>query len=197
MPTNLRAKTNFTFIEEDCCAAMARLPDESVDVVVTSPPYNLGIRYSTYDDSQARTEYLDWSLQWASEVKRLLQETGSFFLNVGAVPANPLLPHELILRLSGLFVLQNTFHWIKSISIQTAKGESISAGHFKPIHSGRYVTDCHEFIFHLTKTGSVPLDRLAVGVPYADKSNIARWKQTKGQDLRCRGNSWFIPYETI
>ena len=39
-------------------------------------------------------------------------------------------------------------------------------------------------------------DRLAVGVPYQDKTNIARWKGTK-RDVRCRGNTWFIPYETI
>ena len=34
-------------------------------------------------------------------------------------------------------------------------------------------------------------------MPYADKSNIGRWKHTGGQDRRCRGNTWFIPYETI
>ena len=34
-------------------------------------------------------------------------------------------------------------------------------------------------------------------MPYQDKSNIARWGHTGGADLRCRGNNWFIPYETI
>ena len=34
-------------------------------------------------------------------------------------------------------------------------------------------------------------------MPYVDKSNIARWGHTGGADLRCRGNNWFIPYETI
>ncbi len=52
-------------------------------------------------------------------------------------------------------------------------------------------------MFHLTKTGSVPLDRRSAGVPYADKSNIKRWKHTEGFDRRCRGNTWFIPYDTI
>ena len=42
----------------------------------------------------------------------------------------------------------------------------------------------------------MPLDRLAIGVPYQDKSNVGRWKGA-GQDLRCRGNVWFIPYKTI
>ncbi len=39
------------------------------------------------------------------------------------------------------------------------------------------------------------LDRLAIGVPFKDKSNIAR--RGHARDLRCRGNTWFIPYDTV
>ncbi len=94
-------------------------------------------------------------------------------------------------------MVQNTIHWIKSITVHPKKGDAISVGHFKPINSKRFLTDCHEFIFHLTKTKLVELDRLAVGVEYSDKSNIKRWGHTGGRDKRCRGNNWFIPYETI
>ena len=185
----------------DCLEILPTLPAGSQDLVVTSPPYNLGIAYRSYDDTRGRDEFLDWCRAWAAEVKRVLADDGSFFLNVGAAPANPLLPHQLILALTEgsdpLFVLQNTFHWIKSVTIETPAGDQVSAGHFKPINSKRYVNDCHEYVFHLTKTGDVPLDRRAAGVPYADKSNIARWGHTGGADLRCRGNNWFIPYETI
>ena len=38
--------------------------------------------------------------------------------------------------------------------------------------------------------------RRAIGVAYQDESNIARWR-TGGSNRRCRGNTWFIPYETI
>ena len=94
--------------------------------------------------------------------------------------------------------LQNTFHWIKSITIDTPEeDEPVSRGHFKPINSERYITDCHEYVFHFTKTGNVKLDRLEIGVPYKDKSNINRWGHTSGKDKRCRGNTWFIPYKTI
>jgi site-specific DNA-methyltransferase (adenine-specific) len=192
-----RTSTEFRLVQGDCVRGMADLPDASVDVVVTSPPYNLGIQYGKYNDDQIRDEYLDWSFQWASQVKRVLKENGSFFLNVGAVPSNPLLPHQLILVLTKLFVLQNTFHWIKSITVQTRQGQQISAGHFKPLNSHRFVTDCHEYIFHLTKTGNTRVDRLSIGVAYADKSNIKRWAHTNGHDKRCRGNNWFVPYKTI
>src|SRR5207253_7485933 len=82
-------------------------------------------------------------------------------------------------QLRDLFVLQNTIHWIKSIAI-----DNRTFGHFKPISSKRFLNDCQEYIFHFTKTGRVEIDRLAVGVPYQDKSNIARWSHTRGRDSR-------------
>ena len=188
---------NFDLHNEDCLEGMAKLRSATVDLVVTSPPYNLGIAYSRYSDRQERGDYLDWSEKWAAELRRVLNRTGSLFLNVGASPSNPLLPHELVLRLRDLFVLQNTIHWIKAISIDDDSGLTTSRGHFKPISSPRFLNDCHEYIFHLTPDGRTPIDRLALGVPYADKSNIARWGHTKGKDRRCRGNTWFIPYQTI
>jgi site-specific DNA-methyltransferase (adenine-specific) len=191
------SRTKLELLQGDCLALMRSRPAQSVDVVVTSPPYNLGIQYGQYDDTKARAEYLAWTVEWCREVKRLLRENGSFFLNVGASPSNPMFPHEVVLALREVFVLQNTFHWVKSITVETRAGEEVSAGHFKPINSKRFVTDCHEYVFHLTKSGDVPLERLAVGVSYADKSNIARWGHTGGRDKRCRGNNWFVPYETI
>ncbi|MEP4079630.1 DNA-methyltransferase [Haloferula sp.] len=182
----------------DCLDVLPRLEAESHDLVVTSPPYNLGINYRSFEDTADRSEFLDWCRAWSSEVKRILTDDGSFFLNVGAAPSNPLFPHQVLLALTeDLFVLQNTFHWVKSITIETRKGEQISAGHFKPINSKRYVNDCHEYVFHLSKSGNTPLDRRGAGVPYQDKSNIARWGHTGGEDKRCRGNTWFIPYDTI
>ncbi len=176
---------------------MKHLADASIDLVVTSPPYNLGIRYSKYRDDEKRLAYLGWCLSWASEIRRLLRPPGSFFLNVGASPKNPFFPHEIVLALRELFVLQNTIHWIKAITIEDENGTLISRGHFKPINSPRYLTDCHEYVFHLTAGGETPVERLALGVPYVHKSNIARWGHTGGQDLRCRGNTWFVPYQTI
>jgi site-specific DNA-methyltransferase (adenine-specific) len=176
---------------------MQQLAGGSIDLVVTSPPYNLGIKYRTYSDRPTRKAYLDWCEEWAAEICRVLKPAGSFFLNVGAAPSNPMLPHELLMRLRNFFILQNTIHWIKAISIDEGGESAISRGHFKPISSRRFLNDCHEYVFHVTISGRVELDRLALGVPYADKSNIARWSHTGGADLRCRGNTWFVPYETI
>lgn len=189
---------------QDCIAGMREHLDAgSVDVVVTSPPYNLGIDYSGYDDSISREDYLAWTDEWAAEVRRVLSDGGSLFLNVGSRPKDPAVPFQVLGVMQKHFTLQNTIHWIKSIAIEKKDvGDypgitgDVCVGHYKPINSERFLNDCHEYVFHLTKTGEVPLDRLALGVPYQDKSNIGRWKQAKS-DARCRGNTWFIPYRTI
>ena len=190
-------KTDFVLHSEDCVLGMSRLRASSIDLVVTSPPYNLGIKYGKYSDISDRASYLNWCEEWGNQIRRVLKPDGSFFLNVGSAPSNPMLPHELVLRLRTLFHLQNTIHWIKAITIEDEDGVSISRGHFKPISSPRFLNDCHEYVFHFTPNGTTPIDRLALGVPYADKSNIRRWSHTRGADLRCRGNTWFVPYPTI
>ena len=196
-PGQIHSVTRFDLRHQDCVKGVSRLPNEHADLVVTSPPYNLGIGYGKYSDRQDRGSYLRWCREWAGEVRRILKPNGSFFLNIGAAPSNPMLPHEIVIELRDLFVLQNAIHWIKSITIEDREGEVRSYGHFKPIRSKRFLNDCHEYIFHFTKTGRVEIDRLALGVPYQDKSNISRWRHTCGSDLRCRGNTWFVPYETI
>jgi site-specific DNA-methyltransferase (adenine-specific) len=177
-------------IHGDCLEVLPTLAAESADVVVTSPPYNLGIAYRRYEDSRAEQEYLDWLLRVAGEVRRVMRPEGSFFLNISGSSKAPWLPFELIVRLRGLFVLQNHITWIKSIAI----GRN-SVGHYKPVGGKRFLHHNHEHIFHLTLSGSVPLDRLAIGVPFKDKSNIAR--RGHASDLRCRGNTWHIPYGTV
>ncbi len=184
--------TTFDLRLQDCVKGMAALRPRSIDLVVTSPPYNLGIRYGRFSDRQDRQSYLRWCGEWAAAIRRVLKPTGSFFLNIGAAPSNPMLPHEIVLELRAHFVLQNTIHWVKSIAIAER-----THGHFKPISSKRFLNDCHEYVFHFTTAGRTDIDRLSLGVPYQDKSNIARWSHTKGSDKRCRGNTWFVPYETI
>src|SRR5437667_3836782 len=117
-PATFHFVTKFELRHEDCIDGMSRLGDESVDVVVTSPPYNLGIDYGKYSDRQDRQSYLRWCYGWAEQVRRILKPRGSFFLNIGAAPSNPMLPHEMVIELRNLFVFQNTIHWIKSITVE-------------------------------------------------------------------------------
>jgi site-specific DNA-methyltransferase (adenine-specific) len=185
---------------DDCVQGIPlRVERGSVDVCVTSPPYNNGTRYNTYNDALSSEQYLEWTLAWTRVVREALRDDGSLFLNLGG--SRSLLPHEVICAIvqQKIFVLQNTILWVKSIAVpdDTNGGGMIQRGHYKPINSRRFLHDCHEYVFHLTKRGDVTLDRLALGVPYADKSNIARWDHTGGADLHCPGNTWYLPYKTI
>jgi site-specific DNA-methyltransferase (adenine-specific) len=187
----------------DCVDVLPALEPHSIGVVVTSPPYNLGIRYRSYRDDLPRTEYLNWTDRWIRALSGALTPEASFFLNVGAKPTDPWIPLEVAQVARRYFYLQNTIHWVKSIAIDrdavgVAAGfeKDLAVGHYKPINSDRFVNDCHEYIFHFSPAGRTRLDRRAVGVPYQDASNVKRWAAA-GQGLRCRGNTWFIPYETI
>jgi len=184
----------------DCFVGMEKyLEKNSVDVIVTSPPYNIGVNYNKYDDKIPRDEYLNWLGNWAKITKDVLKDDGSIFLNIGSKPSDPWVPFEVALEMRKYFVLQNVIHWIKSIYIEhESYGEKVelNVGHYKPINSKRFINDTHEYVFHLTKYGNVELDRLSIGAPYKDQSNITRWNGGK-KGLRCRGNSWYVPYKTI
>jgi site-specific DNA-methyltransferase (adenine-specific) len=175
----------------------------TISVIVTSPPYNLGVAYRTYDDTLPRDRYLDWTGEWIKAAARALEPQGSLFLNVGAKPTDPWTALDVAQAARAHLQLQNTIHWIKSIAIdQHAAGANagltrdLNVGHYKPINSDRFVNDCQEYIFHFSPEGRSPLERRAIGVKYQDQSNVARWRAAAG-NLRCRGNTWFIPYQTI
>ena len=197
------AATRAMFYAADCLEVFRQIEPESVDVIVTSPPYNLGIAYNRYQDTLSGAEYLAWTDSWIAAAARVLRPEGSLFLNVGAKPTDPWTALDVAQAARSHLRLQNIIHWIKSIAIDresagAAAGltRDLAIGHYKPINSDRFLNDCHEFVFHLTRDGATSLDRLALGVPYQDQSNVARWRAA-ADGVRCRGNTWFIPYETI
>ena len=191
------------FYLADCLDVFKQMPAGSVDVIITSPPYNMGIQYNTYQDTLSEAEYLNWTSAWVAAATRVLHPQGSLFLNVGTRPSAPWTGLDVAQAVRPHLRLQNVIHWIKSIAIDRSLAgagagltKDLAVGHYKPINSDRFLNDCHEFVFHFTPGGATALDRLALGVPYQDQSNIARWRA--GADgVRCRGNTWFIPYETI
>lgn len=174
-----------------------------MNVVVTSPPYNIGIPYKEYDDSRTEKDYLNRMRRFSRAVRFALSEDGSFFLNLGGKPSDPGWPIRVIEVFRRDFQLQNTILWVKSIAIgkddvgpSSHLAKDLAVGHYKPVNSDRYLNPVSEYVFHLTRRGDVSLDKLAIGVPYSDKSNVKRWSSAR-RDLRDRGSVWFIPYDTI
>jgi site-specific DNA-methyltransferase (adenine-specific) len=197
-------RSSLSFYLCDCIEGMQRyIAEKSIDVIVTSPPYNIGIKYGLHNDNLPRASYLSWIALAARQIKRIMKDDGSFFLNVGNTPSDQWIAWDVAQSLRNQFELQNVIHWVKSIAISKEDvGDypnilgDVAPGHFKPIVSRRFLNDCHEYVFHFTKARNVNLDKLSVGVPYQDKTNIRRWKSAK-LDRRDRGNAWFMPYPTI
>ncbi|MFM6026558.1 MAG: DNA-methyltransferase, partial [Dolichospermum sp.] len=68
-------------ILEDCLQMLCKLPDESVDLVVSSPPYNLG---KEYESKQALDIYLKEQILVLKQCARILKKTGSLFWQAGS-----------------------------------------------------------------------------------------------------------------
>jgi site-specific DNA-methyltransferase (adenine-specific) len=175
----------------DCRSLMTKnLADKSISVVVTSPPFNLGVSYNNYKDDRPFGEYLEWLESVFVEIKRVLQDGGSFFLNIGSSRLYPWNAIKVAEVAGKHFVLQNEIMWVKAISV-----DGKSFGHLTPIMGHRFLHHNFEPIYHFTKTGNVALDRLAIGVPYEYECNRLRNSSTR--NVRCAGDVWFIPHETV
>ena len=58
------------------------IPNESVDLIVTSPPYNMDIKYNSHDDQITYEKYLEFSHKWLSKCFEWLKDDGRFCLNI-------------------------------------------------------------------------------------------------------------------
>lgn len=67
---------------EDCIIGMRKFESESIDLMVTSPPYNIGLDYDSCNDALPWDEYLNWCRSWLTESYRLLKDDGRFAINV-------------------------------------------------------------------------------------------------------------------
>ena len=67
-------------VNEDCISGMKRLVDDSVDMIICDPPYNIGKDFGNNSDKQTMDEYLKWCDEWMSECFRIIKPKGSIFI---------------------------------------------------------------------------------------------------------------------
>lgn len=158
------------------------IPADSVDLIITSPPYK---------DSDGYTPEL--MREVFQEAFRVLKRGSLLFMNFGHLAEDKLRPFKAAQIIESLgFHCNETITWVKN--------------HYRPIQGNKRLNNLTEFVFEFEKDENEPvflfhkdkmpdLDRMAIGVPYADKSNAKRF--ACGRDLKCGGNTWYIPYETI
>lgn len=66
----------------DTIEVMSEMPEGWVDLIVTSPPYNVGIQYDIHNDEIVMDEYWKWSKKWLTEAYRLLKDDGRIAINI-------------------------------------------------------------------------------------------------------------------
>jgi adenine-specific DNA-methyltransferase len=66
--------------QKDCLQAMKEIPDELIDLTITSPPYNIG---KEYEELAELDDYLGWCKDWIEQVHRITVDDGTFWLNIG------------------------------------------------------------------------------------------------------------------
>ena len=69
-------------INGDCIEVMKTFPESSIDLLVTSPPYNVNISYDVHKDDLPMEEYYEWSKDWLREAFRVLKDDGRIAVNV-------------------------------------------------------------------------------------------------------------------
>jgi site-specific DNA-methyltransferase (adenine-specific) len=65
---------------EDCIIGMKKIPNETVDIIICDPPYNIGKNFGNDSDKQDMNNYLLWCDEWIRECLRVLKPTGTLYI---------------------------------------------------------------------------------------------------------------------
>jgi site-specific DNA-methyltransferase (adenine-specific) len=98
-------------VNGDCREVMRTMEEGSVDLIVTSPPYGVGIDYDVHDDDMIIEEYLKFSEEWLSEAYRVLKDDGRIALNI---------PYEINRQAKGgrIFMVSEVWQVMKRIGFK-------------------------------------------------------------------------------
>lgn len=132
-------------VHGDALKAMHKMPSDSVHMAITSPPYNVGLKYTQHADNMTYNEYLDWLETVFRELYRILVDGGRFALNIAPTGIADFTPthHDVTSRLLDMgFKLRTEILWYKqNIRKRTAWGSwrSPSNPHIMPSWEYVYV----------------------------------------------------------
>jgi site-specific DNA-methyltransferase (adenine-specific) len=98
-------------INGDCIEVMGKMPEGSIDLIVTSPPYGVNIAYDTHDDDMEINEYLEFSKNWLTEAYKVLKDDGRIALNI---------PYEINRQEKGgrIFLVSEVYQVMKQIGFK-------------------------------------------------------------------------------
>jgi len=148
----------------DALQLIKGIPDNSVNLIMTSPPYGLR-KKKEYGNADPEV-YVKWFTPFANEFLRILKPNGSFVLNIGGgwekgKPTRSLYQFELLLELCKMgFNLAEEFVWYKPATLPTP-AEWVTIRRIR-------VKDAIEYVWWLSKTPHPKADNRKVLRPYSD-----------------------------
>jgi len=131
----MKANMKNQLIKGDCLEELKKLPDESIDCIITSPPYFKLLSYESNFNSYL--QFTDWVNKWIKECFRVLKEEKYFFLNFSNDKTNPIKSYEMLNIAVKYFRLHDTIIWYRYNS--------------QPCNTDRQLTPQYEFVFMLCK----------------------------------------------
>jgi len=170
----------------DSLELMRQLPDNSVNLILTSPPFAL-TRQKEYGNKQEE-EYIDWFMQFSKEFYRLLTDDGSLVIDLGGAylpghPVRSIYQYELLVRLckeQKFFLAQEFFHYNPARLPTPAEWVTIRRIRVK---------DSVNVVWWLSKTENPKSDNKKVLKPYSDsmkallKNGYKAQKRPSGHDI--------------
>jgi site-specific DNA-methyltransferase (adenine-specific) len=159
-------------INNDCIKAIKELKENSIDCIITSPPYWKGFEYEAYFNSYA--QYLTWCKDWLSECKRVLKPNGTLYLNVINDSEITVRAFEIMQIATNdlMYKLHDTIIWYRYNQ--------------QPANTNRQLTNQCEYIFLLRHTSAgISLNK---NKAYQQNPHIFKTKNV--------GNVWEIPFNS-
>ena len=143
---------------EDCLSGLKQIPDNSIDLIVTDPPYCLGKDYGNNSDKLESAEYLQWTYSWIDAVIPKLKDTGSFYIFL-SWQYSP----EIFSYLKTKLNMTNEIIWDRRIPSMGG--------------STRKFSSVHDNIGFFTKTKKYYFDIDPVRIPYDAETKKARTRK--------------------
>jgi len=122
---------------EDCVKGMKKLPDESIDLVFTDPPYNENYKYRNSHFTDYRSDYYEFIDQVLKECKRILKPTGSIYLKHSPRQIGKIIP-----ILNKYFIFRNLIIWTSQSQSHPKNNYDSS---YEPLY---FYSKTDNYIFH-------------------------------------------------
>lgn len=169
---------------QESLGLLRKMPSDSVDLVMTSPPFAL-TRKKEYGNEPIE-RYLEWFMPFCLEIKRILKSSGSFVLDIGGAwipgaPVRSIYHFELAVKLAREFFLAQEFYWYNPARLPTP-AEWVTVRRVR-------VKDAVNMVWWFSKTEWPKADNRAVLQPYSEsmkhllKHGYKAKKRPSGHDI--------------